>query len=978
METIAIESKKASKKISKKIVVPGKCKTIINDEIQEKCGKKCIVGKSFCVDHIENQDQTNKCNGLTGTMNRCTKNKINDTNYCKVHQYMNEYTQEMLTKMKKCSSCRMAKYTGEFNTCDDCRKTKPTDEKKSISNDELLCKFCNKFKAKENGYCGNHQIEHLKELAKLEGQKYCRNIERKCRNLLDINSKNSKCEECRKKDNDRHKMKLDQLKQKNQNNDEDNDENNDENNEIIYEDRMCSKHKRICKIQVGRKTCDLGLQQSAISNNKKKEKNNKRPDCKYPNCKNKANDNIECGGFCKNHVCYMDPHKWNQVADKNTGILCSCGNYRKKESFIVNGVQLKRCKICRDQQEVVDNKRESRNERWNSNDDYRELQRSAKRRNKTFEMSKEKMIELQSKPCTYCGEIEDIGIDRVDNDIGYNDENTTPACKFCNNFKKDHTVEDFLKYCKNIHINIGTHEKSNKNRENRSYSKYVYDAKRRNIKFELSELQFNRKLQYKCYYCADTNCNSIGIDRIDSDGNYTNENTVPACKICNLMKKEYDIIFFYEQIKKILFHNKIIDNAEKKINIKNSISSLIIEALNTIYNVDIDNSNEKEVLDHRNICVFDHDEKYYADMIYNTYDINNFEPELEFCETDDQKQIWLYYRLRVSSHPYTNSFGRCVKILIRDKLTKKYVGITSLSSIVKNCGIIGDYIGWSAKNKFEDKRINNIMDISTCVGLQPFSYNYNGGKLIAMLMFSREVYDYVMSKFNDPIAAITTFSLHGKSIQYDRLKQLKYIGLTEGYGASHIPDKLYDKMIKYLHDNKINIKNLTSKMHIVSKFCKCVGIRDVTKHGKKRGTYFGPLGTKWKEYLTCMTDTFDPDMLVSVDEIFNEWKNKWAMKRFNHLIENNRIQLDYYFINYTNDKEYTAYRVRKSLEKKQNNNSHKTNDDRKYVILSISDKIEIIKYWYNNKDSYTNIAKAMTQKLDKKIDSRTISSLVNL
>ena len=41
----------------------------------------------------------------------------------------------------------------------------------------------------------------------------------------------------------------------------------------------------------------------------------------------------------------------------------------------------------------------------------------------------------------------------------------------------------------------------------------------------------------KCRYCGNNNNkNQIGIDRIDSDGDYTVNNTVPSCGICNMMK----------------------------------------------------------------------------------------------------------------------------------------------------------------------------------------------------------------------------------------------------------------------------------------------------------------------------------------------------------------------------------------------------------------------------------------------------------
>ena len=148
---------------------------------------------------------------------------------------------------------------------------------------------------------------------------------------------------------------------------------------------------------------------------------------------------------------------------------------------------------------------------------------------------------------------------------------------------------------------------------------------------------------------------------------------------------------------------------------------------------------ENKTIDYRNKFKMKFDDySYYLNQIYNTYNIDDFEPELEFCDTDKQKKTWLYFRLKISSFEYCHSKGRIIKILIRDKKTKKYVGIASLGSEVR-CKIFDEYIGWDNNIKFEGRMFSHIMNITTCVAIPPFSFNYNGGKLIAMLMFSSEV-----------------------------------------------------------------------------------------------------------------------------------------------------------------------------------------------------------------------------------------------
>lgn len=53
--------------------------------------------------------------------------------------------------------------------------------------------------------------------------------------------------------------------------------------------------------------------------------------------------------------------------------------------------------------------------------------------------------EILNKECTYCGETEDIGIDRIDNSIGHTMENSIPCCPLCNRTRGDNfTIEEMM------------------------------------------------------------------------------------------------------------------------------------------------------------------------------------------------------------------------------------------------------------------------------------------------------------------------------------------------------------------------------------------------------------------------------------------------------------------------------------------------------------------------------------------------------
>ena len=83
---------------------------------------------------------------------------------------------------------------------------------------------------------------------------------------------------------------------------------------------------------------------------------------------------------------------------------------------------------------------------------WRTLKGSAVKRNYNVDISFEEFINIISNPCVYCGEDEKrIGIDRVNNKIGYTLENSVPCCATCNMMKRIMTVEEFLKHIEKIY-----------------------------------------------------------------------------------------------------------------------------------------------------------------------------------------------------------------------------------------------------------------------------------------------------------------------------------------------------------------------------------------------------------------------------------------------------------------------------------------------------------------------------------------------
>lgn len=85
---------------------------------------------------------------------------------------------------------------------------------------------------------------------------------------------------------------------------------------------------------------------------------------------------------------------------------------------------------------------------------YSRYKRGAKKRGYNFLLIKKEAKEnFYNTNCSYCGDIFDgLGIDRVDNSVGYVFENCVPCCPSCNLMKHAFDKSFFLEHCKKISV----------------------------------------------------------------------------------------------------------------------------------------------------------------------------------------------------------------------------------------------------------------------------------------------------------------------------------------------------------------------------------------------------------------------------------------------------------------------------------------------------------------------------------------------
>jgi hypothetical protein len=287
-----------------------------------------------------------------------------------------------------------------------------------------------------------------------------------------------------------------------------------------------------------------------------------------------------------------------------------------------------------------------------------------------------------------------------------------------------------------------------------------------------------------------------------------------------------------------------------------------------------------------------------------------------------------------SSHTISKNNIRIIKILLKDLNTNKYLGIIELSGDFYNLGDRDKYIGWDKEIK--KNNIKYIVCLSTCIGLQPIAHNLNIGKLLSLLIFSKEIEEYFYHKFGYYYVAVSTTSLFGKSIQYDRLKELKLIGYTKGYGISQIPDYLYEEMINFMKKYYVeDYKKITNsnKMRKINFISRLFGYKeDLIFHGNKRGIYFGYINNLSKDFLNGNINEFNITNIRTVNEIIEWWKIRWAKKRWENLYSNNKIKLTYELKNMNIKERFNEY-----IKQYIYNNYH-TNEDFKKKIKEKNSK----------------------------------------
>lgn len=293
--------------------------------------------------------------------------------------------------------------------------------------------------------------------------------------------------------------------------------------------------------------------------------------------------------------------------------ICECGNECQATTHKLTSGRKKSCG-CLIAEETGNRFRKPDGERG-KNQLFEQYKHEAEKRGLYWDLSKRDFLAITSADCFYCGikpgqkkggvphlpnyhgQFIYNGVDRVDPSLGYFLSNVTPCCKACNFAKQGMDYNEFIGWASTIASYSRPDSYPRPEEEikyvkgnrwhpspagavgrNIMFSKYRRRAHDCGASFDLTFSDCIHLMQQNCHYCgqepAQVECSRKnaeekertkfvynGLDRKQSTGDYTYDNLVPSCALCNRGKHVQGYDEFLSRIKVIASKRKRNDEA---------------------------------------------------------------------------------------------------------------------------------------------------------------------------------------------------------------------------------------------------------------------------------------------------------------------------------------------------------------------------------------------------------------------------------
>ena len=278
--------------------------------------------------------------------------------------------------------------------------------------------------------------------------------------------------------------------------------------------------------------------------------------------------------------------------------------------------------------------------------------------------------------------------------------------------------------------------------------------------------------------------------------------------------------------------------------------------------------------------------------------LDDIRPTLQLVD-DSTLEDWEIMRVFVSNFNYFQAIGRSLKYFVIDQKTKKRLGIINLGSDFTSLPPRDDYIKWNRENKFKQGKLQNLLVGQTIVGVQPFSYNFLGGKLLSVMLADQRIQTDYKSKYGDELVGITTTSLYGSFSQYNNIPCWKKVGSSKGQILIKPNKSIWNYWNEWLKENHFQefdyARNqsgpLQKKMMLL--YDKLGINKSKYKNEQSKGVYFLELYENTNKFLRneISNGILTPNIKADLDVLLKWWRNK-AVKRYEKLHKDNKIKTD--------------------------------------------------------------------------------------
>jgi hypothetical protein len=273
---------------------------------------------------------------------------------------------------------------------------------------------------------------------------------------------------------------------------------------------------------------------------------------------------------------------------------------------------------------------------------------------------------------------------------------------------------------------------------------------------------------------------------------------------------------------------------------------------------------------------------------------------------------------KVASFSPDNAPGKEMKLVVKETTTNTVVGFIKLGSPLINSKPRNDYLGGVPDLPIFNKRA--IMGFNI-VPVQPFGYNYLGGKLMAAICNSHAVRRMLNEKYDTEFCLFETTSLYGNikgSSMYDGMRPfLRYKGDTQSKFLLTLGEEIYFEMRDWFtekNDGEDLIHKGASSRKLKMQ-TKMVGVikASLKEHDTKAYELFskeiakaGDVTTQKRFYMGEYGYSNAKDVLLGRTDVLTKaenydrfelegviaWWRKLATKRYNKMIAENKVRTE--------------------------------------------------------------------------------------